>query len=461
MTESQGPMADRPTASTASAAAVPEPAWAQEIIDDLTRLVAVPSIGAQAEHADDLARSASLVAELLSQAGCPEVQVLDDCSAPAVLGRYPAPPGAPTVCLYAHHDVQPVDLADWRTPPFQLTRVGERLYGRGAADDKGGLAAHLACLRRLGPNPPVGLTVFIEGEEEVGSPHVDQFLARYREQLRADVYVIADADNWDVGYPALTTSLRGVCLALVEVATLDHAVHSGQFGGVLPDALTTLCHLLASLHAPDGSVAVAGLEARTSFAVDYPDDRFRTEAGLLPGVAYLGQGSLADRLWAGPAITVIALDAPSLEQASNTLLPRARALVSLRVPPGLKADQALAQLTDHLQTHAPWGAQVQVTPAAAGDPAQIAVDGPFAQTALAAWGEAFGQTPALIGQGGSIPLVNQLSSVYPEASLIVSAVGDPDSRMHGANESVHFGDLIRSVEAEVAFIRRLGDAAQG
>ncbi|MDR1386142.1 MAG: M20/M25/M40 family metallo-hydrolase [Propionibacteriaceae bacterium] len=436
-----------------------DPQLAQSLIDDLTRLVALPSVGAQAEHADDLLRSAELTAELLRQAGCPEVRLLGDGSAPAVLGRYPAPPGAPTVCLYAHHDVQPVgDPALWRTEPFQLTQVGRRLYGRGAADDKGGLAAHLACLRELGPNPPVGLTVFIEGEEEVGSPHLDDFLARHRELLRADAFIVADADNWDVGHPALTISLRGLCGVLVEVATLDHAVHSGQFGGAVPDAVTALCRLLATLHAPDGSVAVAGLEAKVGFDAEYPDDRFQVESGLLPGVERLGQGSLADRLWAGPAITVVAMDVPSLEQASNTLQPRARAAISLRVPPGSTADHALVQLTDHLLAHAPWGAQVTVRPGPTGDPAQIALDGPVAQAALAAWGEAFGRPPVLIGQGGSIPLVDRLSRLYPEASLIVSAVGDPDSRMHGANESVDLDDLVRTVAAQTAFIRRLGQS---
>jgi acetylornithine deacetylase/succinyl-diaminopimelate desuccinylase-like protein len=396
------------------------------------------------------------VAELLAEIGCPAVEVVDDVCAPAVLAHYPAPRGAPTVCLYAHHDVQPVgDLDLWQTGPFEAKRIGQRLYGRGTADDKGGVALHLATLRAFSGRPPVGITVFIEGEEEIGSPHVGSFLARHRERLEADVFVIADSGNWDVGQPAFTTTLRGVCGCIVEVRTLDHAVHSGEYGGAVPDALTTLCRLLATLHTPDGSVAVRGLDPQLSFDLDYPEERFRTESGILDGVSYLGQGPLADRVWAGPAISVLGIDAPSVAEASNTLLPTARALVSLRVPPGLDALEARDRLMDHLMANAPWGAQVTVTPNSAGHPAQIAMEGPYAEAAHQAYAEVFGQPPVHIGQGGSIPLVNELAATYPGATIIANAVCDPDSRMHAPNESVHIGDLMKSVAAQVRFLTLL------
>ena len=227
---------------------------------DLEALVAIPSISADPERAGDLRASADTVAALLTRAGCPEVEVVGAGGGPAVLGRFPAPPGMPTICLYAHHDVQPTgDEAQWTTLPFRPTERGGRLYGRGSSDDKGGFAVHLAALRAFGGRPPVGVTVFVEGEEEIGSPTLSRILADHHDRLLADVYVIADSGNWGVGEPAFTTTLRGLADCIVEVRTLDHAVHSGAYGGVAPDALTALCRLLATLHDEQGNVAIAGL----------------------------------------------------------------------------------------------------------------------------------------------------------------------------------------------------------
>jgi acetylornithine deacetylase/succinyl-diaminopimelate desuccinylase-like protein len=429
---------------------------AEAVLADLSRLVAIPSVGAVRRHHDDVRRSAELVATLFREVGCPIVEIVDDVAAPAVLAHCPAPAGAPTVCLYAHHDVQAVgEVALWQTLPFDVTQIGPRVYGRGAADDKGGIALHLATLRAFGGRPPVGVTVFIEGEEELGSPHIGSFLARHRDRLEADVFLIADSGNWDIGQPAFTTTLRGVCDCLVEVRTLDHAVHSGEFGGAVPDALTALCHLLASLHNADGSVAVPGLEPRLHFDLDYPEERFRSESGIADGVHYIGRGSIADRLWAGPAISIVALDAPPVAEASNTLIPVARAKVSLRVPPGHDALEARDQLIDHLMTQAPWGAQVSISPGSAGQPAEVELEGSYAEAATQAYTDVFGQPPILIGQGGSIPLVNELAAAYPGATIIANAVCDPDSRMHAPNESVHLGDLLRSAEAQIRFLNLL------
>ena len=428
----------------------------EQLMADLARLVAVPSVGALAEHADDVSASAQLVARMLTEVGCPDVAVVAGPYAPAVIGRFPAPPGAPTICLYAHHDVQPVgDPADWDHPPFELTRVGDRVYGRGAVDDKGGIAAHLATLRAFDGRPPVGVTVFCEGEEEIGSPYCSQFLRDHAEALRCDGFVILDAGNWAPGEPAFTTSLRGVCDAVITVATLDHALHSGQYGGPVPDAVTTLCRLLATLHDEAGDVAIAGLGAFLGFDSEFDEATFRRDAGLLPEVSLIGTGSLADRLWAKPTCTVIGLDTVSVEQSSNTLLPSARARVSLRVPPGMAAERVLDALQAHCLAHAPWGAQVTVQPGGAGNPAQVPVSGPLVQAGLAAYQETFGVTPRQIGQGGAIPLVGELSNLYPEAELLVTGLADPDARMHAPNESIHFPDLIRTVRAQIAFLESL------
>jgi acetylornithine deacetylase/succinyl-diaminopimelate desuccinylase-like protein len=425
---------------------------------DLDALVAIPSISADPDRAADLRRSAEAVAALLTEAGCPEVDVVEAGGGPAVLGRYPAPDGAPTVCLYAHHDVQPTgDETRWTSPPFNATERGDRLFGRGSSDDKGGFAVHLAALRAFGGKPPVGVTVFVEGEEEVGSPTLAAILAAEHDRLAADVYVIADSGNWAVGEPAFTTTLRGLADCVVEVRTLDHAVHSGAYGGVAPDALTALCRLLATLHDDEGNVAVAGLHHGTGPDLVYPPDRLRTESGVLDGVDYLGSGSVVERLWNRPAVSVIALDTTSVAQASNTLIPSARAKISLRVAPGDDARRALRCLREHLETHAPWGAEVTVTDGDTGEPAEIPFAGPVAEAARTAYAAAWGREPVLIGQGGSIPLVAEFADAFPDAAIVVTAVGDPDSRPHGIDESLHLGDFAAACVAETLFLAELAD----
>lgn len=429
-----------------------------QVLADLTDLVAIPSVSADPARADQVLRSAETVAALLTGVGCPDVRVVTADGMPAVIGRYPAPAGRPTVCLYAHHDVQPEgDPTTWVTEPFVATRDGDRLYGRGTADDKGGFAVHLAALRAFDGHPPVGVTVLVEGEEEIGSPSLEQLLAQERDALAADVFVIADSVNWDVGTPAFTTSLRGLADCVVTVSTLDHAVHSGSFGGAVPDALTSLCRLLATLHDEQGDVAVAGLGVSEPPALAYPEERLRAEAGLLDGVGWIGTGTLAERLWCKPAIAVIALSTTPVDRASNTLIPSATAKISLRVAPGDDAEAALGHLERHLQEHAPWGAHVRVDRGETGQPARIPFEGPFADAARTAFREAWGTDAVLVGQGGGIPLVAAFRDAFPDATVLVTAVSDPDSRPHGANESLHLGDFARACLAEALMLERFAE----
>jgi acetylornithine deacetylase/succinyl-diaminopimelate desuccinylase-like protein len=355
----------------------------------------------------------------------------------------------PTVCLYAHHDVQPEgDPTEWHTPPFVATELGGRLYGRGVSDDKGGFAVHLAALRAFDGKPPVGVTVFVEGEEEIGSPTLARLLEERRAQLAADVFVIADSTNWAVGQPAFTTSLRGLADCTVEVRTLDHGLHSGVYGGVVPDALTTLCRLLATLHDDQGNVAVAGLTTAPAPALEYPTERLREESGILDGVQWIGSGSLVERLWCKPAISVIALDATPVDKASNTLIPAARAKISARLAPGDDAAKALAGLIAHLEDHAPWGAQVTVSEGETGESSVIDFSGPYAEAARAAFAEAWGVEPVFIGQGGTIPMVADFGIAFPEATILITAVADPDTRAHGSNEALQLGDFTAACVAE-------------
>src|SRR6201991_5238106 len=297
---------------------------------DLENLVRIESVWADPGRRDEVHRSAQAVADLLSQAGFGEVRIVSEGGAPAVIAQHPAPAGAPTVLLYAHHDVQPEgDREQWVSPPFEPTNSNGRQYWAGSADDKAGIATHLAAFRAHGGQPPVGVTVFVEGGEESGWPSLGRLLAAHRDALAADVIVIADSDNWSTEIPALTVTLRGLVDCVVEVATLDHGLHSGIWGGVVPDALSVLVRLLASLHDDDGNVAVAGLHESIAAAVDYPPQRGRAGSGLLDRGAEDGSGSAPQRLWAKPAITVIGIDTTPVEKAAEKLIPLARAKMSI------------------------------------------------------------------------------------------------------------------------------------
>ena len=424
---------------------------------DLEDLVRIPSVWADPERRGEVYRSADAVAGLLRQAGFAEVEIVSAGGAPAVIAHHPAPPGAPTVLLYAHHDVQPEgDAAQWDSPPFEPTERDGRLYGRGTADDKAGIATHLAAFRAHDGKPPVGVTVFVEGEEESGSPSLGRLLAEHKAKLAADVIVIADSDNWTTEIPALTVSLRGLADCVVEVATLDHGLHSGLWGGVVPDALMVLVRLLATLHDDDGNVAVAGLHEGTAAAVDRGADWLRAESGLLDGVSMIGSGTVAQRLWAKPAITVIGITTTPVDKASNTLIPRARAKISLRVAPGGDSGAHLDALRRHLEQHTPWGAKVTVTTGDVGQPYAIDASGPVYDAARAAFRQAWGTDPVDMGMGGSIPFIAEFAAAFPDATILVTGVEDPRTQAHSINESLDLGVLERAAVAEALLLGALG-----
>lgn len=431
------------------------------LLGDLEDLVRIPSVSREGASSPDVARSAEAVAALLADAGM-DVEVLSALDgAPAVVGRIAAPPGAPTVLLYAHHDVQPAgDRSAWASEPFEPVVRGGRLHGRGAADDKAGVIAHVGAVRvlrdQLGDPLPIGVTIFVEGEEEVGSPTFAPFLREYADLLAAEVVVIGDSTNWAVDVPAFTTTLRGLVEVYVEVRTHVGEQHSGVFGGLFPDALTALCRLLAGLHDEAGSVAVPGLAHAPAPEVDVDEAALRAEAGVLDGVASIGRGSAAQRLWATPAVTVLAIDAPRTEAAANVLLPTARAKVSLRIAPGqdpLAAQQALAA---HLADTAPWGVHVTCTPGAVGAAVAVAPTGPHATIAAQAFADAWdGTAPVHMGIGGSIPFIADVAAQFPQATILVVGPGDPAACWHGPNESVDLGVLERLTLAEALLIARL------
>ena len=422
---------------------------------DLEDLVRIESVSADPARATDVQRSAEAVRALLEAEGCETVIVsAADGAAPAVIAHKDGPPGAPTVLLYAHHDVQPEnDHAEWHSPPFEPTERDGRLYARGAADDKAGIVTHLAALRIFGDELPVGVTLFIEGEEEVGSDTLPALLREHREQLAADIIVIADSGNWDIGVPALTTSLRGLVRADVEVRTLTHAVHSGMWGGLVPDALMTLCRLITTLHDDAGNVAVKGLHSGPAADVTYPEERLRAESGATEQVQWIGDGSVVERLWTRPSLSITGLDAPQVDGASNTLVPVARAKISMRIAPGDTTANAVECLERHLEEHVPWGAELGFTVVDTGEATQIDATGPAYDAARQAFTEAWdGTEPVDMGVGGSIPFIAEFLQTFPEASVLVTGVEDPDTRAHGANEGLHLAEFERVVLAEALLL---------
>jgi acetylornithine deacetylase/succinyl-diaminopimelate desuccinylase-like protein len=424
----------------------------------LERLVRIPSVSADATVLPHVEDCASEVARQLDESGLPEVEVLRaEGGLPAVLGRRPGPPGAPQVLLYAHHDVQPAgDASTWQSDPFEPVERDGRLYGRGAADDKAGIAVHCAALRTLADDVGVGVTVLVEGEEEIGSPTLPALLAEHGDRLAADVLVLADSTNWRVGVPALTTSLRGGVSVLVEVATLRHAVHSGVYGGPVPDALMALARLLATLHDERGDVAVQGLARRVADPLDLTEDRLRADAGMLDGVELIGSGSLTSRLWTAPALSVVGIDAPGID-VGVALVPSASARLALRIAPGDDAGGARDALVRHLETHAPWGARVRVTAGRPVSPYSATTTGPAYAAARRAFAEAWGVPPVEIGVGGSIGFLAPVAGAFPDAEVLITGVEDPDTRAHAPDESLHLGDFERACLAEALLLHRLGD----
>ncbi len=427
---------------------------------DLEDLVRIESVSADPARAAEVQRSAEAVRDLFAAEGF-EATITSanpDGSAPAVIARKAGPEGAPTVLLYAHHDVQPEnDHAEWDSAPFEPTERGARLYGRGAADDKAGIVTHLAAARAFGDELPVNLVVFIEGEEEMGSESLPALLAEHRDELAADVIVIADSGNWDIGVPALTTSLRGLVRLDVEVRTLTHAVHSGMWGGLVPDAITALSRLIASCSDDSGALVIEGLKSSPAADVEYPEERLRAESGAAPGIEWIGQGPVVERLWTQPALAITGFDAPKVEGASNTLVAAARARFSLRTAPADASANAEAALRAHLEKHVPWGATLSMTTVDTGEATQIDATGPAYDAAREAFTEAWdGTAPVDMGVGGSIPFIAEFLETFPEASVLVTGVEDPDTRAHGANEGLHLAEFERVVLAECLLLSKLG-----
>ncbi|MEO3887165.1 dipeptidase [Nonomuraea sp. B5E05] len=426
-------------------------------VEELKRLAAIPSVAFPGHPEEPVRAAAALTEELLRSAGLPRVQQLQvEGSFPAVYGEAPAPPGAPTVLLYAHYDVQPAgDLKAWRTPPFEPTLIDGRLYGRGCADDKSGIISHVTALRAFQGQFPVGIKVIIEGQEEYAGERLEAFVEQNPELLRADAIVVADTGNPRVGDAAVTTSLRGMAAFTVEVRTLREALHSGSFGGAAPDALAALMRMLTALHGDNGDVRVPGLPRGNFFGQGPSEEEFRQTAGVLDGVSLVGSGSLADRLWSSYSITVTGMDVPTVSGAVNAVQPVARARVTLRIPPAGDPKATVSAVTEFLRQVAPWGVQVAFGDVVVGSGFQADSGGKARSALNRAMERAFGRPPRDVGAGGSIPLVNTLLKQFPAAEILLFGAEDEDAAIHAPNERVDLEELRRVATAEALFLHEL------
>ena len=437
-------------------------------LSDLGGLVRIPGIAWPAFDQTQLERSADAIAGLVRDTGVfDEVRVLrahvddtEELGQPAVLATRAARNGRPTILLYAHHDVQPPgDDELWETPPFEPTVRDGRLYGRGAADDKAGIMAHIAALRAvgevLGDDFDLGVALFIEGEEEYGSRSFARFLRDNAEALRADAIVVADSGNLDSETPGLTVSLRGNARFTLRVRTLEHASHSGMFGGAVPDAMMAAVTLLATLWDADGAVAVEGMTSRAGQTPDYTEATLRDEAGLLAGTTPIGRDDILGRIWNKPSITITGIDATSVAQASNTLLPEISVVISARVAPGQDAKDAYAALESHLRAHAPFGAELAFSDVDLGDGFLVDTAGWAVGMTRDAMNDGYGRESVELGVGGSIPFIADLVREFPAAQILVTGVEDPHSRAHSPNESLHLETFRNAVRTEALLLARM------
>ncbi|MET7641299.1 dipeptidase [Streptomyces sp. NPDC005438] len=427
---------------------------------ELAELVAFRSVADPEQFPpSECEAAARWIVDTLRAEGFADVQALDTPDGTqSVYGLLPGPPNAPTVLLYAHYDVQPpLDEDAWDSPPFELTEREGRWYGRGAADCKGGLVMHLLALRALKAHGgvPVTVKVIVEGSEEQSTSGLEQYAEAHPELLTADAILIGDCGNFRAGQPTLVSCLRGATTVQVQVDTLEGNLHSGLFGGVAPDALAALIRVLDSVRGEDGSTTIDGLPAEASWeGLEYPEEDFVRDAKVLDGVELIGSGSVGDRLWARPAVTVLGIDCPPVVGATPSVQASARALVSLRVPPGMDSDTANEALTRHLESHVPWGAKVTVRKVGGGQPFQADVHSPAYASMAEAMRQAYdGTEMAVVGMGGSIPLCNTLATLYPKAEMLLFGLSEPEAQIHAVNESVSPDELERLSVAEALFLR--------
>ncbi len=426
---------------------------------DLDDLVRIPSVSGADQPDEPLREAHDLVARLFREAGVETRELNLPGTAPVVIGEIPAPPGAPTVLLYSHYDVVPAgDESLWTSPPFEPVERDGAVYGRGSADTKANIVAHLGALRAWDGRPPVGIKVVIEGAEEIGGGALTTYPASDPDLFAADVMIIGDMGSVRPGVPTLTVALRGMANVTVEARTLASAKHSGQYGGAAPDALLALIRAISTLHDERGDVAVAGLRRTEWTGGGMSEAEFRDLAEVLDGQPLIGSGDLGSRVWSGPAVTVTGIDVPTVDGAVNAVSPHARASINVRVHPEQDAAEAQAAVIRHLEAVRPFGVAIEAHPGPTGNGFAARTDSVAYEAARAAWSAAWGADTVMVGVGGSIPLVNALASALPDADVLLVGATDGYANIHGPDERVLLDELQRATVAEADFLGRLAAA---
>lgn len=433
-----------------------------ELRRNLEDFVRIPSVSAPGRIDQPILEAFEFTSRLFAGAGV-EVSRLDfPGTAPVVIGQIPAPPGAPTVLLYSHYDVvAPGDESQWDSPPFEPVERDGAIFGRGSADTKSNVLAHVGALRAWGGRPPVGIRICIEGSEEVGSAALASYPASHPELFRADALIIGDSGSISPGIPTLTTALRGMANVTLEVRTLESGKHSGQYGGAAPDALLALIHAIATLHDERGDVAVAGLRRNEWDGPAQDEEEFRDLGTVLENMPLIGSGGLGSRIWSGPAITVIGVDAPSVDGAVNAVSPHARAVLNVRVHPEQDAVEAQRAVIEHLRAVRPFGIEIDVQPGPTGNGFSATTTGPAYRAAREAWAQAWNEEVMLAGSGGSIPIVSALAGALPDVEALLVGTCDGHANIHAPNERVLLSEFESAVLAEAAFFGLYAQRASG
>jgi acetylornithine deacetylase/succinyl-diaminopimelate desuccinylase-like protein len=430
-----------------------------QLRSELEALVRIPSVSVPGRIDQPLLDAFEMTSRLFADAGVTVGRLDLPDTAPVVTGHIPAPPGAPTVLLYSHYDVVPAgDETLWTSPPFEPTERDGALVGRGVADTKSNILAHVGALRAWGGRPPVGIKVCIEGYEEIGSGALTGYPATDPERFGADALIIADMGSIRPGVPTLTTALRGMANVTLEVRTLQSGKHSGQYGGAAPDALLAVLRAIASLHDERGDVAVAGLRREEWDGQQQPEEDFRELGTVLHGMPLIGTGGLGARVWSGPAITVTGIDVPSVDGAVNAVSPYARAVMNVRVHPEQDAAEAQDAVIGHLRAQRPFGIELDVRPGPTGNGFAAATGGPAYDAADGAWSAAWGRDAIRAGSGGSIPIVSALAHALPQAEALLVGTTDGFANIHGPDERMLLSEFHNATLAEADFLGRYATA---
>ena len=416
-----------------------------EIIELLSELVEIPSISSLEENQKDVLESANYISDMFKKVGLKSKVTSSKNSKPAVLAHTEIDLSKKTVLLYAHHDVQPVgDINKWNTDPFKPEIIDGRLFARGSGDNKAGVVTHYEVVKNLLETLPVNIKIFIEGEEEIGSPYMTEFITENRRDLEADVIVIADSGNIKSGVPTITTSLRGLVDGVIVVDQQMEPVHSGLGGGVVPDAFMILSRIIASFHNDKGELLIEGLTPTEQDVFELSDEFVKSSLSS-SGVELFEMDSYSKRLWLEPALSILAIDAPPVAESVNLLIPKAKAKVSLRLPPTEDPDHAMNMLEKHIKENTPFNANVNFIPEAKGKGILVDPKNEFSSKLIESFNKNWENEVAYMGVGGSIPFANVFINEFPNSEIVLVGAGDEEGNAHAPNESVNIDDIKRLI----------------